>query len=93
MSNYKTRYSDTGPWREKHLRANASIAKLCQIPQILMPDNGNVIRLCSGRAEVIADVKADALVVDGKQLIPLLVKRLKTEISSYITGQFFHPLF
>ena len=44
---------------KKHLRANASIAKLCQIPQILMPDNGNVIRLCSGKAEVIANVKTD----------------------------------
>ena len=52
---------------KKHLRANALIAKSCQIPQILMPENGNVIRLCSGKAEVIADVKTDALVVDGKQ--------------------------
>ena len=77
---------------KKHLRANASIAKLCQIPQILMPDNGNVIRLCSGRAEVIADVKADALVVDGKQLIPLASQTIKDRNKLLHNGSIFSSI-
>ena len=64
-----------------------------QVPQILIPDNGSIIRLCSGKAEVIANVKTDALVVDGKQLLPLASKAIKDRNSSYITGQFFRPLF
>ena len=77
---------------KKHLRANASIAKLCQIPQIVMPDNGNVIRLCSGRAEVIADVKADALVVDGKQLIPLASQTIKDRNKLLHNGSIFSSI-
>ena len=77
---------------KKHLRANASIAKLCQIPQILMPDNGNVIRLCSGKAEVIANVKTDALVVDGKQLLPLASKTIKDRNKLLHNGSIFSSI-
>ena len=74
---------------KKHLRANALIAESCQIPQILMPDNGNVIRLCSGKAEVIADVKTDALVVDGKQLTPLTSQTIKDRNKLLHNGSIF----
>ena len=77
---------------KKHLRANASIAKLCQIPQILMPDNGNVIRLCSGKAEVIANVKTDALVVDGKQLLPQASKTIKDRNKLLHNGSIFSSI-
>ena len=77
---------------KKHLRANASIAKLCQIPQILMPDNGNVIRLCAGKAEVIADVKTDALVVDGKQLTPLTSQAIKDRNKLLHNGSIFSSI-
>ena len=74
---------------KKHLRANALIAESCQIPQILIPDNGNVIRLCSGKAEVIADVKTDALVVDGKQLTPLTSQTIKDRNKLLHNGSIF----
>lgn len=74
---------------KKHLRANALIAESCQIPQILVPDNGNVIRLCSGKAEVIADVKTDALVVDGKQLTPLTSQTIKDRNKLLHNGSIF----
>ena len=74
---------------KKHLRANASIAKSCQVPQILMPDNGNVIRLFSGKAEVIADVTTNALVVDGKQLTPLNSNALKDRSKVLYNGSIF----
>ena len=77
---------------KKHLRANALIAKSCQIPQILMPDNGNVIRLCSGKAEVIADVKTDALVVDGKQLTPLTSQAIKDRSKLLHNGSIFSSI-
>ena len=57
-----------------------------------MPDNGNVIRLCSGRAEVIADVKADALVVDGKQLIPLASQTIKDRNKLLHNGSIFSSI-
>ena len=38
---------------------------------------------------MIANVKTDALVVDGKQLIPLASQTIKDRNSSYITDQFF----
>ena len=71
------------------MRANASIAKSCQVPQILMPDNGNVIRLFSGKAEVIADVTTNALVVDGKQLTPLNSNALKDRGKVLYNGSIF----
>ena len=77
---------------KKHLRANALIAKSCQIPQILMPENGNVIRLCSGKAEVIADVKTDALVVDGKQLTPLTSQVIKDRNKLLHNGSIFSSI-
>ena len=77
---------------KKHLRANASIANLCQVPQILIPDNGNVIRLCSGKAEVIANVKTDALVVDGKQLLPLASKTIKDRNKLLHNGSIFSSI-
>ena len=77
---------------KKHLRANALIAKSCQIPQILIPDNGNVIRLCSGKAEVIADVRTDALVVDGKQLTPLTSQVIKDRNKLLHNGSIFSSI-
>ena len=77
---------------KKHLRANALIARSCQIPEILMPDNGNVIRLCSGKAEVIADVKTDALVVDGKQLTPITSQAIKDRNKLLHNGSIFSSI-
>ena len=77
---------------KKHLRANALIARSCQVPEILMPDNGNVIRLCSGKAEVIADVKTDALVVDGKQLTPLTSQAIKDRNKLLHNGSIFSSI-
>ena len=77
---------------KSHLLANALIARSCQIPEILMPDNGNVIRLCSGKAEVIADVKTDALVVDGKQLTPLTSQAIKDRNKLLHNGSIFSSI-
>ena len=57
-----------------------------------MPDNGNVIRLCSGKAEVIANVKTDALVVDGKQVLPLASKTIKDRNKLLHNGSIFSSI-
>ena len=57
-----------------------------------MPDNGNVIRLCSGKAEVIADVKTEALVVDGKQLTPLSSQAIRDRNKLLHNGSIFSTI-
>ena len=60
----------------RHLVAHAALAKSCQVPQTLIPDNGAMIRL-NGRsssddgnyyAEIIDDVHTGALTHEGGQI-------------------------
>ncbi|MBH68304.1 MAG: MBL fold hydrolase [Rhodospirillaceae bacterium] len=55
----------------RHLSAHAAIAKECQVPQVVVPENGSVVRLAPGSAEVIFNVETHNLAVDGKRLTRL----------------------
>lgn len=49
--------------------ANAEIARKCQIPDIVIPENGSVIHLKAGQADVVGHVSTGRLALDGKALV------------------------
>ena len=53
------------------LQAQGRLAKECGVEQIILPENGSVIRLAPGNAEVVAKVHSGVLALDGTRLIPL----------------------
>lgn len=61
----------------RHLAAHARLAEACQVGQTVVPDNGTVIRLAPGPAEVVGEVQSGRLGLDGNNLIRLDAGRLK----------------
>ncbi len=57
-----------GEWR--HLSAHADLARELGIPAILIED-GDILRLAPGAADVVESAPIGRLVVDGNRLIPL----------------------
>ena len=55
----------------RHIREHARFAKSCQIPQAVAPRNGTLIRLAPGPAEIVDEVFASRLALDGSRLVPL----------------------
>jgi ribonuclease J len=49
----------------RHLLEHAALARDLQVPQTIAPRNGDMVRLAPGRAEVIDEVPAGRLYVDG----------------------------
>ena len=54
----------------RHIREHVEFARACQVPEALAPENGTLIRLAPGPAEIIARVQAGRLALDGKALVP-----------------------
>ncbi|MDP8915680.1 MAG: ribonuclease J [Pseudomonadota bacterium] len=54
----------------RHLMEHVLLAKELQVPEAIAPHNGDLIRLAPGRAEVIDEVPAGRLYVDGGTLTP-----------------------
>ncbi len=61
----------------RHLMANAAIAGECQIPQSLVIENGDLVRLGSSNAAIVDEVPVGRLTSDGKTLLPLDGSALK----------------
>jgi ribonuclease J len=55
----------------QHLRAHAELARMCQVPDAIVPENGELIRLAPGNAEIVDHVTAGRLAVDGDRLLPI----------------------
>ncbi|MFO1059568.1 MAG: ribonuclease J [Dongiaceae bacterium] len=55
----------------RHLVAHAQLARDCQVPQAVVPENGALIRLAPGPAEQIGEVPAGRLGLDGSALVPV----------------------
>lgn len=53
----------------RHIQEHVAFAKACQVPEALAPENGMLIRLAPGPAEVVARVPAGRLALDGKVLV------------------------
>jgi ribonuclease J len=55
----------------RHLIANANIARECQVPEALVIENGDLVRLGSSGAVIIDEVPVGRLASDGKTLLPI----------------------
>ena len=55
----------------RHMRAHAALAQACQVPEAIVPRNGTLIRLAPGPAEIVEEVPAGRLALDGALLVPL----------------------
>ncbi|WP_367273131.1 ribonuclease J [Ferrovibrio sp.] len=55
----------------RHLVEHARFAQSLQVPHGLVPANGDMVRLAPGLPEVVQQVPAGRLAVDGDELIPL----------------------
>ncbi|MBV9859800.1 MAG: ribonuclease J [Alphaproteobacteria bacterium] len=54
----------------RHLRAHAELAQECQVNQALLVENGDMVRLAGGAAEIVDQVPVGRLASDGKSLLP-----------------------
>lgn len=55
----------------RHLRAQGRLAKACQVPETIVTENGAVIKIGPGPAELIDTVPVGRWALDGKTLTPL----------------------
>ena len=55
----------------RHLVAHAKLAQECQVPETVVVQNGSLVCLAPGRAEIIDEVFTGRLAVDGRQIINL----------------------
>jgi ribonuclease J len=55
----------------RHLIAHAKLAEACQVPQAIIAQNGDMIRIAPGAPEIIDHVEAGRLALDGNTLVAL----------------------
>jgi ribonuclease J len=70
----------------RHLMEHVLLAKELQVPEAIAPHNGDLIRLAPGRAQVIDEVKAGRLYVDGGVLTPANGEALRERIHAGNNG-------
>lgn len=54
----------------RHLLEHAALAKELQVPETLVIENGDMVRLAPGTAEVVDEVPSGRVVMDGDVLVP-----------------------
>jgi ribonuclease J len=54
----------------RHMAEQARLAKECQVPEAPVVENGQVLRIAPGKAQVMARVTSGRLAVDGERLVP-----------------------
>jgi ribonuclease J len=55
----------------RHQTEHARIARSCQVADTIIPENGSIIRLAPGPAEVVGQVQHGRMALDGKRIVPL----------------------
>ncbi|MFO0997156.1 MAG: ribonuclease J [Alphaproteobacteria bacterium] len=55
----------------RHMRAHAALARQCQVAETVIPRNGALVRLAPGPPEIVEDVHAGRLALDGALLVPV----------------------
>ena len=56
---------------QRHLKKHAEIATQCQVPHSVLVENGSMVRIAPGKAEIINQVPVGRLAVDSGRLVPL----------------------
>lgn len=74
------------------LDAQAALAKECQVNQVIVPNNGSVIRLAPGEPEIVDHVETGVLAVDQRRIIPVthqsISARRKLQYSGTVHASF-----
>src|SRR5271156_4494357 len=70
----------------RHLMANAAIAGECQVPETLVIENGDLVRLGPSGAVIVDEVPVGRLASDGKTLLPLNGEALKDRRRVVLNG-------
>ena len=55
----------------RHLREHVAYARSCGVPNAVLAENGDVIRLAPGNIEIVDTVPTGRLALDGNTLIPI----------------------
>lgn len=55
----------------RHMLEHARLARQCQVPQAIVAENGSMVRLAPGPAEIVAEVPTGRLALDGTALVNL----------------------
>jgi len=55
----------------RHLEEHAKLARELQVPEVIAPRNGMMIRIAPGRAEAVDHVPTGRLVIDGDVVVPV----------------------
>ena len=70
----------------RHLIAHAQLAEDCQVPQTVIIENGEMVRLAPGPAKVIDQVQTGRLGLDGKNLVALDSNAFKLRLRMTFNG-------
>ncbi|MDP6660953.1 MAG: ribonuclease J [Alphaproteobacteria bacterium] len=70
----------------RHLHEQAKLARSCQIPQAVEIENGLVLRLAPGDAEVVGRVHSGRLTLDGNRMVPLNSSMMTTRKRMMFNG-------
>ena len=70
----------------RHLEAHAALARDCQVPESVVCENGQMVRLAPGEAGVVDHVPAGRLAYDGNRMIPIDGEAVKERIRSLWHG-------
>ena len=54
----------------RHMLAHAELARSCQVPEAVVIENGQALRLRAGAVEVVAEVQSGRCFVDGDVVVP-----------------------
>ncbi|MSO92167.1 MAG: ribonuclease J [Rhodospirillales bacterium] len=70
----------------RHLVAHAELARGCQVAEAVVAENGALVRLGPGRAEIVERVHAGRLGVDGGRVVPLDGEMLRSRVRAFYNG-------
>jgi len=70
----------------RHLIAHAKLAEDCQVPQTIVAENGDMVRLGPAPVKVIDHVDTGRLGIDGKNLVPLESGSFRTRLRMTYSG-------
>ena len=76
----------------RHLAAHAALAAECQVPEQILCENGDLVRLAPGKAEVVGKVTSGRLVYDGRRLLPSASPILRNRQKTAVNGAAFLTL-
>ena len=52
----------------RHLTEHAKLARACQVPTVLIPENGSILKLAPGVPEIVGTVAISSLALDGSRI-------------------------